>query len=136
MRKTKIYIASPFTSGDKEQNVQLQMDACYHLLMLGFNPYMPVYHYFVHQQHDDMDVNLNIDWVGEIDLPWLENCDMAIRLHPKDNFGVEIPSPGADQEEAFCKEKGIPMFHFDTIEDMVKNIVQFSSEIVLYDAQL
>lgn len=133
MRKTKIYISSPFTNGDKEQNVQLQMHACYHLIALGFNPYMPVYHYFVQNQHESI---YSIDWVNDIDIPWLEDCDMAIRLHPKDNFNVEIISPGADIEEAFCKEKGIPMFHFDTLEDMVKNIVQFSSEIQLEDAQL
>jgi len=136
MRKTKIYIASPYTNGDKEQNVQLQMDACYHLIMLGFNPYMPIYHHFVQKQHDDMHVSSSFDWVGEIDLPWLECCDMAIRLHPKDNFGVEISSPGADQEQAFCKEKGIPMFHFDTLEDMVKNICLFSAEINQIDGQL
>jgi hypothetical protein len=131
MRKTKIYIASPFTNGDKEQNVQLQMDACYHLLMLGFNPYMPIYHYFVQKQHNDINsVVSSMDWVNDIDLPWLEDCDMAIRLHPKDNFGVEIASPGADQEEAFCKEKGIPMFHFDTLEEMIVNIgTMFDSQI-------
>jgi hypothetical protein len=122
MRKTKIYIASPFTQGDKEQNVQLQMDACYHLIMLGFNPYMPIYHYFVQNQHDDMHLSPDFDWVVDIDLPWLECCDMAIRLHPKDNFGVEIPSPGADIEEAFCKEKGIPMFHFNTLTEMIVSI--------------
>lgn len=136
MRKVKIYIASPYSNGDKEQNVQLQMDACYHLIMLGFNPYMPVYHHFVQKQHGDMGVSSNFDWVGEIDLPWLENCDMAVRLWPKDNFGMEIPSPGADQEEAFCKEKEIPMFHFDSLENLVKNICNFASEIQLYDAQL
>lgn len=130
MRKTKIYIASPYTNGDKEQNVQLQMDACYHLIMLGFNPYMPVYHHFIQKHHEDMHhVPSDFDWVEEIDIPWLENCDIAIRLHPKDKFGAEISSLGADQEEAFCKENGIPMFHFESLEDMVKNICQFSSEI-------
>jgi len=133
MRKTKIYISSPYTSGDKEQNVQLQMDATYHLLMLGFNPYMPIYNHFVQKQHDDL--NSNFPWI-EIDLSWLDDCDMAIRLHPKDKFGVEIPSPGADEEEVFCKEKGIPMFHFDTIEEMVQNIGLFSAEVNQLDGQL
>ena len=129
MRKVKIYIARPYTNGIKEENVKLQMDATYHLIMLGFNPYMPIYHYFIQKDHPDMTEH-TVDWVKEIDLPWLECCDMAIRLHPKDKFGVEIPSPGANKEEAFCKENGIPMFHFNTIEDMAKQMSVFDQNTI------
>jgi hypothetical protein len=54
-------------------------------------------------------------------------------MHFKDKNGNEIISPGADAEEKYCKDNNIPMFHFDTIEQMVQNISQFSSGIY-YDA--
>ena len=126
MRKVKVYIASPYSNGDKEDNVQLQMDAAYHLIILGFNPYMPIYHHFIQKQHPDL--NGDFAWL-EIDKAWLKDCDIAIRLHPKDNFGIEINSPGADEEEAFCKEMGIPMFHYDTIKEMVDKMMDVENTI-------
>lgn len=133
MRKIKVYIASPYTNGDKEQNVQLQMDACYYLIMMGFNPYMPIYHHFVQKQHKDMHVSSSFDWVGEIDLPWLMNCDMAVRIHPRDKFGIEISSPGADQEQEFCEKNNIPMFHFDNLDQMIEHMktVETTSETII-----
>lgn len=126
MEKVRVYVASPYSNGDKEKNVQLQMDVTYQLLIMGFNPYMPTYNHFIQQQHPD--INENFPWL-ELDKAWLKECDMAIRLHSKDKFGVEINSPGADEEEAFCKEMGIPMFHYNTIEEMVRNIQTFSNTI-------
>jgi hypothetical protein len=122
MRKVKCYIASPYSNGDKEQNVQLQMDATYHLLKMGFNPYMPLYHHFLQEQDCDFP------WL-EIDKSWLKDCDIAIRLHPKNESGEEIYSPGADEEEEFCKENGIPMFHYDTLEEMVRCMQTFQNTI-------
>lgn len=124
MRKVKVYISSPYTNGDKEANVQLQMDAYYHLAILGFNPHMPVYNHFIQLQHANMDV----DWL-EMDIDWLSDCDIAIRIHPHDKFGNEIQSPGADEEEKYCNAKGIPMFHFDTIEEMVRMMSTFERMI-------
>jgi len=119
MKRVRVYIASPYSNGDKEQNAQLQMAATYHLLKLGFNPYMPVYHHFIQKAYPDL--NHDIPWL-EIDKAWLKECDMAIRLHIKNEKGEEIYSPGANEEEAFCKESGIPMFHFDSIEEMVRTM--------------
>ena len=126
MKKIKVYIASPYSNGNKEENVQLQIDATYHLLKMGYNPYMPIYHHFVQNAHLDLDHS--IPWL-EIDKEWLSQCDVAIRLHPKDKNGNEIPSPGADEEEEFCAQNKIPMFHFNTLEEMVKSLTERSFEV-------
>jgi len=122
MERVKVYIASPYSNGDKEDNVQLQMDATYQLLIMGFNPYMPTYNHFIQKRHPDIDNNF--PWL-EIDKQWLKECNILIRLHPKDNLDVEIPSPGADEEEAYAKELGIPVFHFETLSEMVRILQTF-----------
>ncbi len=121
-KKILIYIASPYTNGDKEKLVQLHLDAAYHLLKMGFIPYAPLYCHYIQKSHPDIDNNF--PWI-EIDKVWLKLCDIAIRLHFKDDDGNEIFSLGADMEEQFCKEEGIPMFHFDTIEEMIRAMETF-----------
>lgn len=118
----KVYIASPYSSGNKETNVQLQIDAAYHLLKMGFNPYMPLYNHFIQEKYPDLADNIN--WL-EHDLEWLNTSDIMIRLHPKDENGVEIKSIGADIEERFCNENHIPVFHYDTIEEMCVGVQTF-----------
>lgn len=51
----KVYIASPYSSGNKETNVQLQIDAAYHLLKMGFNPYMPLYNHFIQEKYPELE---------------------------------------------------------------------------------
>jgi hypothetical protein len=126
MEKVRVYISSPYSNGDKEQNVQLQMDAYYHLIKLGFNPYMPTYNHFIQKNHPDIDSNF--PWL-EIDKAWLKDCDIAIRIHLYDKDRNEIISLGADEEELFCKENGIPMFHFDSLEEMVRTMQTFETTI-------
>ena len=125
-RRARIYIASPYTNGDKEQTVQLQMAATYHLLKMGFNPYMPIYHHFVQKVYPDLDHS--IPWLA-IDKEWLMHCDMAVRLHPKDKRGIEIGSPGADEEQDFCEKNNILMLHFETVEEMVQYLLDYDPEV-------
>ncbi len=124
MDKIRVYIASPYTNGDKQKLTDLQSEAAAELLRLGFNPFTPLLsHYIVLKDNELVD----FDWI-EVDLQWLKLCDIAVRLHPKDKFGVEIPSSGADKEEETCKKLGIPMFHFDTIEEMTRFFETFVFE--------
>ena len=119
MRKVKVYIASPYTNGNKEKMVKMHFDAAYHLLKMGFNPYAPLYCHFI--QKDHTDINVAFPWL-EIDKEWLSHCDIIIRLHFKHDNGNEIFSTGADEEERFAQENGIPIFHFDTLEEMVRGM--------------
>jgi nucleoside 2-deoxyribosyltransferase len=125
-QRVRVYIASPYTNGDKEYLVNLQVDAAYHLLKMGFNPFMPLHGHYIQVRHTDL--NSTFPWL-EVDKAWLKECDMVIRIHPKDNFNKEIPSSGADEEEAYAKELGIPVFHFDTLEEMVRVVQTFSNTI-------
>lgn len=117
--KIKIYLASPYTSGNKDANTQLQIDIAYQLLIMGFNPYVPLFNHYIQVDHPNIDTDLKFDWL-EIDKAWLKECDIVFRFHPKDNFDIFIPSPGADEEEKYAQELEIPVFNFKSISEMVE----------------
>jgi hypothetical protein len=116
MRKVRVYIASPYSNGDKEELVKKHFEVAYHLLKMGFNPYAPLYNHFLQIAYPDLDKNF--PWL-ELDKEWLEQCDMLVRFHFTNENNVEIFSPGADEEEAHAKLLGIPVFHFDNVEEMI-----------------
>jgi len=109
----KIYIASPYNAGDKLQNVRLQIDAFHILRDLGYLPIAPLLSHYVNLVRD----RSHKDWL-EYDIELLKICDIVVRLRPKDENGVEIPSPGADMEEAKAKEIGIPYYEFQTLDEL------------------
>lgn len=117
----KVYLASPYSNGNKEQLVQLQFDAAYHLLKLGYNPYAPLYNHYIQEKYPDLENTFN--WI-RVDLQWLDVCDIMIRLYPKDENGKHINSVGADIEEEYAKNLKIPIFKFDTIKDMIAFLKQ------------
>ena len=119
--RIKIYIASPYTNGDKQKLTDLQVEAAAELLKLGFNPFTPLLSHYISIFANDMD---NFPWL-EVDIEWLKMCDIIVRLHPKDAKGLDIPSPGADEEEEYAKANGIPLFHFDTIPEMIRYFQTF-----------
>lgn len=126
MRKVKPYIASPYTNGNKEELVKIQIEAAYQLLMLGFNPYAPLFSHYISIEH--LEEMSSFDWL-EVDKQWLENCDMLVRLHVCDEDNNEILSPGADEEERYAKELGIPVFHFQNSKEMVRMLKDFETTI-------
>ena len=108
----KIYIASPYTVGNKEDNVNLQIDVAQELLSRGYAPFIPLMnHYFQlrHPHHEN-------DWL-KLDFVYLSVCDVLIRIKPTVD-GVEVPSTGASQEEQFALDNEIPVFSFNTIKEM------------------
>ena len=126
MRKVKVYIASAYTNGDKEDLVKKHFEVAYELLKLGFNPYAPLYWHFLYKIKPD--IKDNFDWL-ELDKIWEEDCDMVVRMHFKDVQGNEITSSGADEEDKNAKKLGIPVFHFDTVEEMVRTLMTFETTI-------
>ena len=117
MRKVRVYIASPYSNGNKEELVKKHFQAAYHLLKMGFNPYAPLYNHFLQIVYADIDKDF--PWL-ELDKEWLEQCDILVRFHFKNEKNEEIFSPGADEEEAHAKQLGIPVFHFYNVEEMVE----------------
>jgi len=111
--KYKIYIASPYTSGDKLQMVRLQIDAWHILRDYGLIPIAPLLTHYINEVRE----RLHTEWL-EYDFEVLRICNGVIRLRPKDDFGVEIPSRGADMEEEEAIKLGIPVLCFYSIEEL------------------
>lgn len=103
IEKPKVYISSPYTLGDKEENVKVQLQCGLELLDSGFTPYIPlVAHYMDLVSPRDYDTWLAycFEWVGV--------CDILLRLP-----GV---SSGADAEVDFAEKHGIPVVY--SIEEL------------------
>jgi len=112
--KLKIYIASPYTNGNQATNVRRQMDVADILLDQGHTPFIPLLTHFLHLVHQRSEKS----WL-EWDLAWLKTCDALIRIVPYDKNGEEILSGGADLEEQTAMEEGIPVYRFNTAEEVL-----------------
>jgi len=122
--RIRAYIASPYTNGDKQKLTDLQVEAAAELLKLGFNTFTPLLSHYISIFAKDMD---DFPWL-EVDIEWLKLCDLVVRIHPKDSDGNYIQSPGADEEEKYANEHEIPLFHFDTIPEMIRYFQRFQFE--------
>ena len=119
----RVYVASPYTNGDKEENVNLQMNVANELLERGYAPYTPLLTHFQHIKYPRIEE----DWLN-LDFEFLSCCDILIRIKPIKN-GNEVISPGADKEEALAKKLKIPVFSFNTIEEMCKYLDTYPFDI-------
>ena len=106
MKKTKVYIASPYNKGDVAVNVKRQLDCTDELMTLGFAPFTPLYSHFQHMAHP----RPYQDWIN-IDLEWVTSCDCLLRLDGE--------SSGADGEVKHALENGVPVYY--SVEEMVKS---------------
>jgi hypothetical protein len=113
MDKQKIYIASPYTSGDKLQMVRLQIDAWHLLRDYGFIPIAPLLTHYMNEVRE----RSHAEWL-EYDFEILKMCQGIIRIRPRDNFGIEIPSRGADMEQEEAVRLNIPFLEFISIEQL------------------
>lgn len=111
MKEIKVYIASPYSKGWMPVNIKRQFDAAKELMDLGFWPYVPLLTHFLELYTHKEEAQ----WL-ELDFVFLKTCDAMLRLKPVDENGVQIPSTGADQEEALAIASGIPVFY--SIEEL------------------
>ena len=93
----KIYIASRYSIGNKEENVKYAMSASNELIKLGFAPFSPLLSHY----QDIYFPQPYKKWL-ELDLEWLHQCDCLFRLPGE--------SAGADLEEEEALLYGIPVF--------------------------
>jgi hypothetical protein len=96
-----VYVAGPFTQGVVEVNVRKAVNAGDRLLSAGLVPYVPHLNWlwgFAHERTYE-------EWLA-LDMAWLGKCDAVLRLPGH--------SPGADREEAFAREHGIPVFYHES----------------------
>jgi|WetSurMetagenome_2_1015567.scaffolds.fasta_scaffold24457_2 hypothetical protein len=92
-----VYVASPYTNGNKGYNVNRQIFAGHLLMSKGFAPVLPLLFHFMHLRRP----RPYREWLA-LDLEMLSKCDALLRLAGH--------SPGADKEVEFARERGIPVF--------------------------
>jgi hypothetical protein len=109
----KIYIASPYTNGNKLELVRLQIDAWHVLQDLGYYAIPPLLSHYINEVRE-RPWN---EWL-DYDFETISMCDAVIRLRPKDKNGVEIPSAGADKEKVEALRLGLMYLEFETVEQM------------------
>lgn len=99
-----VYIASPYSIGDKEHNVAVSLDMADELARYGYYPFTPLLSHFWHLQHKhEYDF-----WLNQC-LTWVRRCDALIR--------IPGTSKGADIEIEHAKKLGIPVFY--SIEELL-----------------
>ena len=102
-----VYIASPYTVGDVEENVGKQLKAADVLMNYKICPVVPLYSHFQNELYPrDYE-----DWM-EIDIEKLRRCDALLRLPGE--------SKGADKEVKFAKEHGIDVFY--NMQDCINSL--------------
>ncbi len=94
----RVYIASPYTVGDREENVLVQARAYHALRDVGLFPFAPLLSHHLHVVQE----RTYEDWM-EIDFHWLRQCHCVLRLPGE--------SSGADREVALAKSLGMPVRH-------------------------
>lgn len=93
-----VYIASPYTKGNKLENVKKSFDVALELIDLGFAPYAPLYSHYL----EERSPRPYETWT-KLDNEWVLRCNCLLRLPGE--------SSGADKEVELAKEIQIPVFY-------------------------
>ena len=108
--RSSIYIASPYSIGDRAANVRLQLDAFERIMGMGHLPFAPLLNHFQHLVHPRSDES----WIHDYCLPWVERCDLILRLP-----GVSL---GADLEVGHGIKHGVePCFGWSDLDVALAN---------------
>ena len=97
VRKTRVYVAGPYTQGDPAVNVRNAIQAGDDLMTAGYAVFIPHLSHFQHL----LFPGPYQDWIDH-DNEWVPACDAVLRL-PGD-------SPGADKEVELAEHLGLPVF--------------------------
>lgn len=103
--KQLIYIASPYTLGNVEENVKISLRAANELFDNGFLAFSPLWIHYC----DQLQSRTYEDWTRILD-QYIMFCHAVYRLPGE--------SKGADHEVKFAETLGIPVFY--NIDDMKK----------------
>ena len=113
MKKLHVYIASPYTNGDKKENVERQISAAGILIQNGYTPFIPLLSHYA-EYYLNFGEKKWFDW----DIEWLKKCDILVRIRGFNDNNEEIYSEGADKEVKKAIELGIPVYVFDSVEKL------------------
>jgi hypothetical protein len=112
MKKPLVYVASPYTQGDKGINTHFQCMMFDRMLSDGLvNPFVPLWSHFQHL----LFPRPYEDWLS-YDLDIILKCDALLRLTAEfSNDNIidynQYYSPGADREVAHADSNDIPVFY-------------------------
>jgi hypothetical protein len=106
--RKRVYIAGPYTGGDRTRNIRAALDAAERLIRAGFAPVCP------HTMTFLQDLVYPHDYET-----WLECCLAQI---PGCAALLRIPgtSPGADREEHLALRLRIPVY--DSVEILAREV--------------
>lgn len=94
-----VYVAGPFSQGNKEQNIAMAVSMGDSLIKAGFVPFIP--HLTHLWEQTTKEAWSYEDWL-QLDFRWLMKCDAVVRLPGR--------SPGADREVSLARQASIPVF--------------------------
>jgi hypothetical protein len=100
----KVYLASPYSIGNKEHNVLYAMKVARDLRKLDLMVYEPLLYHFA-----DKEFHEPYDYWMKVVVSWLKACDCVLRLPGT--------SAGADRETLTAQRVGIPVF--TSIDDLI-----------------
>lgn len=111
-----VYIASPYTIGDKTYNVARQMRLAHRLIDVQISPIVPLLTHFLElMEHRDEE-----HWM-QMDLAHVAKADAVLRLYGQ--------SAGADREVALAEELEIPVFFTPKMQDFALSpLVRWSAQ--------
>ena len=99
-RKLLVYLAGPYSGGNVVENVRNAVYCANRIRDMGFVPILP------HMSHFwDMITPKPYEYWIKYDFDLIERCDCLLR------FDIVSESPGADREEQFARDHGIPVFY-------------------------
>jgi hypothetical protein len=96
MKPKIVYISSPYTLGDKDENVAVQIEAAHQLMDNGHIPIAPLLSHYLHLFRP----RPYEDWM-KVDLALIPKVDIVLRLPGE--------SSGADREVNLAKSLNIPV---------------------------
>jgi len=101
-RRTRIYVAGPYTIGNQIQNVRRSALLTHKLWQLGYAPYCPLLTHFL-----DFVTPMDYDSWLAFDKEWLMACDILLW----DKTLCPGPSKGAEIEVRCAQELNIPVYY-------------------------
>jgi nucleoside 2-deoxyribosyltransferase len=106
----RVYLAGPYSVGNKEANIVKALVYAEHLTRKGFLVYVPHLSHFW-----DLEYPHDAKFWLEYDEHWLAVCDCVLRIPGE--------SVGADREMKFAINRGIPVcLDFESLEKWRKEI--------------
>jgi len=96
MRKTRVFVSGPLTTGEPITNIRKAVDAAEELMQAGYTPIVPHLMYFWQMVYPH-----SWDEMMTVCTEQVKACDVLLRLPG--------PSRGASVEEKVARKRGMPV---------------------------